>query len=140
MRSAFTHLALIAVFALAPFLVHAQTATGLVTLNYTMPTQNTDESPIPASGPNSLAKVQIWLSLTPWASGQDVSGAPTVETTPGTSSTSQFAASVGATVYARARVCNVAGNCSPTSGQASGTVQAATPGAVVINTITIRLQ
>jgi len=133
-------LALIALDFIAVRCAYAQTATASVVLKYTMPTVNTDGTTIPATGPNSLAKVQVWLSLTPWATDVDVSGPPTSEAAPGTTSTSQFAASVGDTVYARVKVCNLAGNCGPTSNQASGVVKAATPGSATMNTVEITLK
>lgn len=131
---------LIVLFAVLIGVAHSQTPpTASVVLNYTMPMTNTDGSSIPATGPNSLAKVQIWLSLTPWASGTDVSGTPTSEAAPGTTSTSTFSAAVGATVYARMKVCNVGGVCSDSSNQASGIAQAAKPGSATLNTVTIRM-
>lgn len=132
--------ALIALDLISVRCAYAQSPTASVVVKYTMPTVNTDGTSIPATGPNSLAKVQVWLSLTPWAVDADVSGPPTSEAAPGTSSTSQFSASVGDTVYARVKVCNVAGNCGPASNQASGVVKAATPGAATMNTVEITLK
>lgn len=114
----------------------AQTSTADIKIDYSLPAVNTDGTAIPTTGPNSLSKVRFYLSTSVIPS--DVSTlTPTLETTPGTTSTVPFSASVGQTVHVRIQVCNVAGTCSLASNEVTKAITASTPGAPVINTITI---
>lgn len=117
---------------------HAQAASADLAINYTPSTKATDGSTLPASGPDSLAKVQFWLSLTPITA--PVTGAPTAEAAPGTSNTVNFAASVGQTVYVTMKQCNVSGTCSVQANPVQVVIVGKTPGQPVINTITVTLK
>jgi len=126
---------------LAAVTVTAQVAgTADVTLNYTLPIKNTDNSDIPATGLNSLSKVRIYLSNS--AIPADVSGlTPTLETPPGTTATvSAFSTSLGATIHARITVCNVAGACSAATNESTAVVTAKVPGSPTFNTLIITVK
>lgn len=133
-------LVLSALFFLSSIPSFAQTAAADVTINYTLPTTNTDGTAIPATGPNSIAKVRFFLSTS--SVPADLSGlTPTLEAPPGSTNTvSGFSAAVGDVIHIRAQVCNAAGTCGLASNEVTKTVVAATPGAATINTITITIK
>jgi hypothetical protein len=89
---------------------HAQVP-ATIRLDWALPTQNTDGTPIPATGQNALAKVQGWISTT--AIPASPTTAPTFTLTPvGTTTTQTISVPAGATIRARLNVCNNATLCS----------------------------
>lgn len=88
-------------------LAHAQTVPAVANLSWTLPTQNSDGTPIPASGANSLVRVEGFLSAAVIAAVP--AGTPTFTLTPIVTTTSQtFPIAAGGTVHVRLRVCNAA--------------------------------
>lgn len=135
MKTLFSVLALLFVCSVA----QAQAAPSAdLAINYTLSTKATDGSTLPATGPDSIGKVQFWLSLTPITA--PVTGAPTVEAAPGTSNTVNFAASVGQTVYVTIKQCNVSLTCSVQANPVQVVITGKTPGQPTINTITVTLK
>jgi hypothetical protein len=79
-----------------------------IRLDWTLPTQNTDNTAIPATGANALAKVEGWISTS--AISDAPTGAPTFTLTPvGVTTTQTVTAPAGATLNIRLRVINFAG-------------------------------
>lgn len=129
--------ALIAFQILTVSVAHAQTVPASITLNLTLPTQNTDGTAIPATGQSSLAKVQVWLST---ATIPTTASTPTVEATPVVTTIVQpFSAAIGDKIFARVKVCNVAGSCSAMSVEVSKSVPVPQPGAPTSVTFTIAI-
>lgn len=129
--------ALIALQMLVVSTAYAQTVPATITLNLTLPTQNTDGTAIPATGASSLAKVQVWLSS---ATIPTSAGAPTAEATPvATTIVQPFTGTIGGTIFARVKVCNVAGSCSAMSVETSKAVPVPQPGVPTSVTISINL-
>jgi hypothetical protein len=106
-----------------------------VVLDWTLPTQNVGGTPIPATGPDSLAKVEGWISTSTIPNAPTT--APTFTLTPvGVTTTQTITVTAGATGRARLRVCNVAGFCSSLSNEVTFPV-AGVPGS--ITNVTIRI-
>lgn len=114
--------------------------TADITVNYTLPTKNTDGSNIPTTGLNSLSKARFYLSNS--VVPADLSGlTPTLEAPIGTSAVVPgFSTSLGATIHVRMTVCNVAGVCSDPTNDFTGIVTAAKPGSPVFNSLTITIK
>ena len=119
---------------LLPAISWAQTVPATVTLEWALPTQNTNGTPIPATGTGSLTKIQVWLATSPIPA--NTTSAPTVEITPvGTTTTRTVNVAPGGTVYARLKACN-ANLCSVFSNEVSAQI-AQQPG--VPTNVTIRI-
>lgn len=113
-------------FMVAP-LVPAQVP-ATVTLNWTLPTTNTDGTAIPATGANALAKVEGWISTS--AIPASPTTAATFTLTPaGVTTTQTVSVPAGSTVRTRLRACNNAGLCSVLTNEVS-TVAPGQPGTI----------
>jgi hypothetical protein len=115
---------------------HAQVPAD-ISLNWTLPTQNVGGTPIPATGPDSLAKVEGWISTSTIPNSPTI--APTFTLTPvGVTTTQTVSVAAGSAVRIRLRTCNVAGFCSGLTNEVTTPV-AGVPGLItnVIIKITI---
>lgn len=114
----------------------APTFPAKVQINYVLPTKNTDGTDIAATGATALVKAQFWLSTATIPSNTTAPANAEV-TALGTLTTTQtLTASVGQTVFVRARFCNAL-TCSDFTNEATGVVTAPKPGSgsitIVIN-------
>jgi hypothetical protein len=109
-----------------------------VRIDWTLPTQNTDGTAIPATGANALAKVQGWISTTT-AIPNTPATAPTFTVTPaGATTTQTLSVAAGSTIRVRLSVCNNATLCSALSDEVTA-VAPGSPGAITNVTIQITI-
>lgn len=117
-------------------MANAQTVQKTASVQWTNPTKMTDGAPIPATGPESLAKIQVFMAAAPIADTSTM--APSLELGPGvTTATHTITAGVGGKVHVRVKACNVALVCSDFSAPTSVDVTAGKPGVPTQVTITI---
>lgn len=139
MKRIFGLLALLAAAMVLPAIAEAQTVPGTITIDYVLPTKNTDGSSIAATGPTSLVRAQIWVSNAPIPDSA-INTLPTAEVTNvGASTTQPVQIAVGGKGYVRLRVCNLAGTCgNALTTEVSATVVSPIPGVPTSVTITVR--
>lgn len=88
--------------------IQAQTPTATIRVDWTLPTKNTDGTDIPATGPNSIAAVEGFISAS--AIPNAPTSAPTFVQTPAGNTTSQpLTLPAGSTARVRIRVITVGG-------------------------------
>lgn len=113
-----------ALMALSTFVNYAQ-AQGITfsqKYTWTLPITNTDGTPIPATGPNALAKVEGWITSGTATTPDAPTTAPTFVLTPaGVTITQTVSVPAGSTIRMRPRVCNNAGICSDLATQVIST-------------------
>lgn len=91
----------------------AQNITFSQKYTWTLPITNTDGTPIPATGPNALAKVEGWITSGTATTPDAPTTTPTFTLTPaGVTITQAITVPAGTTIRMRPRVCNNAGFCS----------------------------
>jgi hypothetical protein len=135
-KSAGAALLLLALACFSPTALSQVPAT--VRIDWTLPTQNTDGTAVPATGANALAKVQGWISTTT-AIPNTPTTAPTFTVTPvGVTTTQTLSVAAGSTIRVRLNVCNNATLCSALSNEVA-TVAPGSPGTITNVTIQITI-
>jgi hypothetical protein len=128
-------------FAIVGFVALSTVATAqvpaTVSLNWTLPTQNTDGSAIPSTGANALAKVEGWIATTAIPASPTTPATFTL-TPAGVTTTQTVSVAAGSTVRARVRTCNNAGLCSVLTNEVT-VVAPGQPGTITNVTIQITL-
>lgn len=115
----------------------AQSVPATASVSWTPPTQNTDNTPIPATGPTAIVKYQIFAETVTIPNA--FAGPPKVETPPGAiAGTVTMTVANNTTIFIRMKACNSA-LCSDFSNETTKVVTIPKPGVPTSVTFTIAI-